>query len=312
MRSRISVAWRAVWLAGLAALPAFAAALPAAASEGAQPAVPAEFARIHDGEDGRPRALQVAIVRYAPADGRDVSIELVSAVHVGDRRYYRDLNERFRDYDVLLYELVLQDDSGGGQPAFDKGVISNMQIGMKDALDLAFQLEEIDYAADNFVHADMSSTMLADSMADRGESLYVYLWRLFFVAIDDYASDPLGIRDIGLMTAMLNGDERALKVAIAREMVKATHGGDFLGGADGSAIIAARNEHAIGVLLSQLDDGASRLGLFYGAAHMPDLDTRLTGELGFERVNVEWVDAWDLASSAAEETGNDASSPTSR
>lgn len=256
----------------------------------------AEFARVDENAGGRPRALQVAIVSYAPANA-GYSVDLISAVHIGDRAYYEELNERFRDYDALLYELVVPDGADGGRNlALDRGIMSTLQIGLKDALGLAFQLEEIDYAAPNFVHADMSSSMLAASMRERGESLYVYFWRLFYTAISDYARDPLGLNDLATVSSLLGASEGdAVKIALAYEMVRATREGDFLGGDNGSALIAARNEHALGVLRAELDGGSRRIGLFYGAAHMPDLEERLTRDFGLERVRVEWTDAWRLA-----------------
>lgn len=268
---------------------------PAAAADDA-PTPPAEFARVDVDSDGRPRALQVAIVSFAPADSA-YTVDLISAVHIGDKAYYEALNERFRAYDALLYELVVPDGTRDGRELdFDGSIMSSMQIGLKDALGLAFQLEEIDYAAPNFVHADMSSSMLAQSMADRGESLYVYFWRLFYLTIREYARDPLGISDLAMLSSLLGATEGdAVKIALAYEMVKATREGDFLGGGNGSALIAARNEHALGVLRAQIDTGSRRIGLFYGAAHMVDFERRLRAELGLERSAVEWTDAWRLA-----------------
>ncbi len=269
-----------------------AAALPAAADG---------FARIDEALPGQPRALQLAIVTYAPADARDFSVDLISAIHIGDREYYQLLNERFRAYDVLLFELVVADpDSAGELNDFDGSWLSRLQVGLKDLLGLAFQLDEIDYGAPNFVHADLSSTMLARSMEERGESLYVYFWRLFFAGIEDYARDPLGLREMSAMTSILAArDDDALKIAIAYEMVKATESGDLLGGEQGSALIAARNEHAMRVLHEQLSRGARRIGLFYGAAHMNDFEQRLAAELGLQRVAVEWADAWRFSAADA-------------
>ncbi len=259
--------------------------------------VRAEFARVVNHPGGKPHALQLAIVRYTAAQTHpDLIVDLISAVHIGDKSYYGALNERFRDYDALLYEMVISAPGRTDLPRDgDRGLLSNLQIGLKDALGLAFQLDEIDYSAGNFVHADLSADMLFASMDERGESLYVYFWRLFYAAIEDYARDPLGIGDMQMMSQMLFApDDSALKILIAHEMVKATHSGDFLGSEDGSAVIASRNAHAIEVLKSQIAAGANSIGIFYGAAHMPDFDQRLVHELGMRRAGVEWADAWRL------------------
>jgi len=257
---------------------------------------PTEFARIDRSASGQPRALQLAIVSYAPADASGYTVDLIGAVHIGDRAYYQALNEHFRGYDAVLFELVIPDPDGSEREYdYTGSVMSQMQIGLKDALGLAFQLDEIDYTAPNFVHADMSRSMLSASMDERGESLYVYFWRLFYAAINDYADDPLGLRDLGLVASLMGkGGNGSLKTAVAYEMVVATREGDFLGGESGSALIAARNEHAIGVLREQIDSGVRRIALFYGAAHMTDLERRLVDELGLVPTAVDWTDAWLL------------------
>lgn len=70
-----------------------------------------EFVRISNDETGEPQALQVSIVRYASADGLDnFYVDLVSAVHIGDKSYYQQLNQRFQDYDAVLFELVIPEE----------------------------------------------------------------------------------------------------------------------------------------------------------------------------------------------------------
>ena len=153
-----------------------------------------EFARIDHDADKRPRALQMSIASYVPAAGNSLlRVDLVGAIHIGDARYYAELNERFRDYDVLLYELIAP--SGGvssNRLEKRKGILSSTQIGMTKLLDLSFQLDEVNYDAGNFVHADLTPEELRASMDERGESLYVYFWRIFFATLNEYAKDPLG------------------------------------------------------------------------------------------------------------------------
>lgn len=253
------------------------------------------FARVDTDDGGRARALQLAITRYEPArEADDVVIDLISAVHIGDKDYYQVLNRRFAGYDVVLYELVTANPELASDPQRAAGgLLSSLQIGMKDALGLAFQLDEIDYGAANLVHADLSGEQLLTSMDERGESLYVYFWRLFYTVIEEYARDPLGLQQADALSRMLMHDEKdAFKIVLAEELVRAAQAGDFLGNEQGSALIAARNERAIEVLREQIARGRKRIGIFYGAAHMPDFDKRLTGQLGMQRVGEEWQDAW--------------------
>ena len=279
---------------------ALAIAVPAPAGEALPAAVaPTAFARIASDGHGRPVSLQLAIVRYAPPDER-YTVDLISAIHVGDSAYYQDLNERFLAYDALLYEMIVSADSaepgegtGAGSVTRGLGLITVMQNGLKDLLELTYQLDEIEYDATNFVHADMTSAMLAESMAERDESLYVYFWRAFFAAMDDYGRDPLGLGDLQLLSgAIASGRHDALKISLAHDLVATSFTPDVFGGEHGSALIEARNEHAVGVLEAQIEAGSQHIGIFYGAAHMPDFERRLVNDLDLQKTAVEWVDAW--------------------
>jgi hypothetical protein len=263
------------------------------------------FTRIATDDDERPRALQMSIVTYEPRDGKDIlSVDLVSAIHIGDPSYYTELNERFREYDVLLYELVApQDAVASNRLEKRKGLLSTTQVGMTKLLDLAFQLDEINYDQTNFVHADLSPEELRQSMADRGESLYVYFWRIFFATLDEYAKDPLGLRDLEMLSTMVaSGQDDSLKTMIAYEMTNIEKVQDILGEDSGSAVIGARNQRAIDVLKGEIESGAKRIGIFYGVAHMPDLEERLLDQLGLRYTSTDWVDAWRLGNRSADDT----------
>lgn len=256
-----------------------------------------QFARVVEDAEGVPRALQLAIVTYVPRHGAtEVSVDLVSAVHVGDAAYYADLNRRFREYDALLYELIAPEGTVVAKAAKQrKGFISKTQVAMKGLLDLSFQLDEIDYSRENFVRADLTPTELSQSMTDRGESLYTYFWRIFSTSLMEYAKDPLGLRDWQMLSSMLTGeDDNSLKTMLAYEMTNMDQVRDILGSDSDSAIIGARNERAVQVLRAQIDAGAKRIGVFYGAAHMADMEKRLLDELALTRSELVWVDAWEL------------------
>lgn len=256
-----------------------------------------EFARVDVDAEGAPRALQMSITRYVPAEGnRLLEIDLVGAVHIGDPAYYADLNRRFEDYDVLLYELIAPADAVRSDRLNErKGLLSKTQVGMTHLLDLSFQLDEIRYDAANFVHADLSPRELRESMEERGESLYVYFWRIFFASLDEYAKDPLGLRDVELLSGMLSaGQDDTFKTMMAYEMTNLDAVQDMLGDDSDNAVIGARNQRAIDVLEREIGSGAKRIGIFYGVAHMPDLEERLLDQLDLTYEGTEWVDAWLL------------------
>ena len=260
---------------------------------------PTAFARVAVDEQEKPTALQLAIVTYVSRDdSRNISVDLISAIHVGDKAYYAELNDRFENYDALLYELIAPKDTVVDRTAEEReGFVSNAQLILKNILDLTFQLDEIDYNKPNFVHADLSPAELSQSMDERDESLYVYFWRVFYASMDEYAKDPLGIRDWQMLSAVLAAnDDNAIKVLIAYEMTDLKQMRKILGDDSESAVIGARNERAIEVLRSIVDSGTDRMriGIFYGVAHMLDLEERLVNEMGLVRQEVLWIDAWKL------------------
>lgn len=254
---------------------------------------PEEFIRLAEDEQGKPRALQVALARYADGQGRQ--LDLVSAVHVADRDYFVDLQQRFGGYDIVLYELVGSPDGEGERPSgTGMGLVSLLQGGMKDALGLAFQLDEIDYERANFVHADMTTAEFADSMKEREETwlgTFMQLWAASAVMQSRSSKPP----EAALLKVLLADDRQAaFKRVMAESLVEQQQVLEVLAGEEGSVLITERNRKALSVLERELDDGARSVALFYGAGHMPDFHRRLTGEYGFELEQFEWLDAWEL------------------
>src|SRR5262249_15762029 len=89
-------------------------------------------------------------------------------VHIGERAYYKKLNKIFEQYDVLLYELV---GPQGATPVKGKrsdNPLAWVQRLMTLVLDLDSQLEHIDYAKKNFVHADLSPGQMGEAIKKRG------------------------------------------------------------------------------------------------------------------------------------------------
>ena len=142
------------------------------------------FLRITRDAARRPIALETSIVTYvetpqaAAAAGRrePLEVDLVGAVHLGSRQYYDTLDRLFTDYDAVLYELVAPDNARVPKPGRKpSGAIGSAQQGLTKMLGLEFQLDQIDYAARNFVHADLSPKEFDAAMAKRGESW----WTMF-------------------------------------------------------------------------------------------------------------------------------------
>lgn len=287
----------ALLLAWLAAIP-----LPAVGQEVAEKA---EFLRLSRDDRGEPLSLDTSIVRYRNAaagkDGREpLEVDLVGAVHLGTKAYYDTLDRLFRDYDAVLYELVAPDNARVPKPGRkSSGAIGSAQQGLTTMLGLEFQLEQIDYTAKNFVHADLSPKEFDAAMAKRGESWWTMFMKLMRegAARAEKASGKGGA-DVGFgdLFGILFGSNR--EVRLRRIMAEQFTDMEVLtaafGGEEGSSLITDRNAAALDVLKNQVTAGKRRIAIFYGAAHMDDFDERLREDFQLEPFETDWLEAWDL------------------
>ena len=276
-----------------------------------------------------PQSLDTSIIRFVPTDEKlakaGVTVDLIGAIHIGDQAYFQKLDKSFKQYDALLYEMVAEKDETGGAPqrwedrdqpgtgtaqaprktsvseekSFEAGmtVIGGMQLGAKDMLGLAFQLDGINYNAPNMVHADMSPEEFAQKMKDRGESFFTMFMQLFMQGLaQQRANKQGGASDVALLFAFFSSDrELALKRVLAKQFAEVDIL-DMLGGEKGSTIITERNLIALDVLSEQLAKGKKRIGIFYGAGHLGDMSRRLVSDFGMKFTGEKWVEAWNLRS----------------
>ncbi len=227
-----------------------------------------------------------------------VTVSLVSVVHVGDRVYYEALQKLFESYDAVLYEMIRDRDV---EPSQDMGTdhpVSQLQIGMKTLLELEFQLDRIDYGRTNFVHADLDPATFASLQAERGESIFGLLFKAALEEQRRQSTDPnAGLNPFAVLFALTADDSaRQLKFLLGQQMGQMENmlaGIDQTADGKGSAILSGRNEHVMKVLAAQTGQGRKKLAIFYGAGHMPDLEKRLIEE-DFKQVGEDWQTAWDI------------------
>ena len=236
-----------------------------------------ETVRIEKNHDGRITALLTPIIQLENKHG--VKVDLIGAVHVGDEEYYSYLEERFKTYDALLYELITS--------APDERPSKSDQEKLKTVLGLQYQLDSLNYNAPNFVHADITKDEFSNSMKERGESfLNMFLKMMFSVEQDE----KLGFK---LFLSFFSPKKELLrKRALAEQLAASDKLLSMFIEDEGSTILTVRNDRAIKVLNDQIKKGNRNLGIFYGAAHLKDLETKLRAL--FFPVNTEWIKAWDL------------------
>ena len=136
-------------------------------------------------------------------------------------------------------------------------------------LNLTGQMENIDYTAKNFVHADLTNEEFTDLQKERGESLFG-----FALKAAKNAPEPAKQPDPAkLLAAMLSGKSNLVKLEIVHTLGQ---GDDQIAAFAGeSVIISDRNQRCLEVMNRELAAGHKKLGVFYGAAHFPDMEKRL-------------------------------------
>ncbi len=266
-----------------------------------------EFIRVV--ETATATELQTAVAAYEK-DG--VTLDLVGAVHIADRKYYQGLNRRFERYDALLFEGIGGDrpaaapvaelalPEGEGLPEDEEGLpaerpkanLSGLHAAYQagsDWLGLSYQMQEVDYSKENFVHADVTLEEFAALQAERGETLAGFMFKTSLQKPTKVAGkQPSSFR---LLTSLVSGNKNGVK----REFVHSLGSGvdQVAGLTDDNVIIGDRNAKCLEVLDREVAAGRKKLGIFYGAAHFPDMERRLI-EAGWKKTGTEWVTAWDV------------------
>ena len=246
-----------------------------------------DFLRVEHSEDKA--LLQPAASTYKKDD---IKVTLLGAVHIADKAYYTDLNKRFKTYDRLLFEMI-----GGDQlPKIQKreamgkktkpSTLGRVYQMASSFLDLTDQKTEIDYTAENFVHADLTHNEYQKLQDERDESLLGFALEAAQEA--DPANEP---STVALMAALLTGNSNKVKLLLIDSLA----GGDeaMSGLAKPSVIITDRNAKALKVLDARIKAGDRNLGIFYGAAHFPDLEKSLL-KMGYKKTKQEWLTAWSV------------------
>lgn len=253
-------------------------------------------------EEEKTDSLQTAVMSYESP--QKVKVDLVGAIHIADKAYFDGLNLRFKKYDAVLYELVGpafedRDKPEVKQEAAKLQWVGQLQTLMRDTLKLHGQLEGIDYRAKNFVHADMDLSQFSQTQTQKQESFFsLYLKAM---KAQEAASEKRGgsgdSSAAGLAMLLkiftMKDSSTELKRMLAREFDSVE---DIMAGiesGDGTVLVGERNKFALQVLDKEIASGKRNLAIFYGAAHLGDMEQRLL-QKGYKRTKVEWLKAWDM------------------
>jgi hypothetical protein len=260
------------------------------------------YLRVTDGEDGT-RILEIAVRTLRTGDGSERRIHLVGISHIGTQAYYDRIQQVLEGMDLVLFEGV-----GGDREAFlnrDPALDADeLQPALARAVGLRFQLHAMDYSRPHFVNSDLSPGELVALFAgDNPAELSAEGLARLEATLESMQGDGL---NAGVMRMFLRGIERhppfALGVRWALVEILGAVRGD-LGSVQGlpedigdmlRILLRKRNDVVIRDVAAVLDgeDAPREIAIFYGAAHMHELEARLGAELGFWPEQTLWLPAF--------------------
>lgn len=239
--------------------------------------------------------LDIAVTDFRPAKPGP-TVHLFGVVHIADARYYEKVQRELDAYDVVLYEGVK--DAGLSAVEWQRKLLDRsgdagaMQQELAEWFGFSFQLAAIDYGRPNLVHADMSMEQFDEAGAGK-----------FGMGSVAERAMPGGVRStwegVRRLGRVVLGQPGPLQ-SLARRQFAETMGtqdiGTSLDFAPGLSDLLLNRRNA--VVMERLDAElaatlARSVCIFYGAAHMPDLASRL-GARGYVRSGGRWLRAWAL------------------
>lgn len=277
------------------------------------PAAPAagKYLRYVEPKDGKAGGLEVAVMHFVHPKGGP-RIDLVSAVHIADKSYFKNVQAVLETSDLVLYEAVKSKDadvadfkSGEGD---EDNVVRQLQRMVAEWFGLAFQLEEIVYTRPHFVHADLTLEEFnaeagaapesdtegegePDPKPDAGKKTAPQL--------------PAGFGDLKSQLEMLKGMGPLMKGPMGKQvkrMLARTMGTSDVAGMLQASLPEATTELLLdkrnAVVIERIKEYAPKtkgaIAVFYGAGHMADIEKTLVEKMGYRRAGGRWMSAWAI------------------
>lgn len=260
------------------------------------------FLRIQDGGGGT-RILEIAVRTLRAPNDAPLRIHLVGVSHIGTQAYYDALQALLDGMDLVLFEGV-----GGDREEFlqrdPEADAEELQPALARALGLRFQLHAMDYGRPHFVNSDLSPGELmaffsgqspgdftreglarleATMSAIQGQGLEADLSRLFLGMMSRHPPFALGVRwALVEILGAVRGDLAAVQ-GLPEDVSQLFR-----------VLLRERNAVVIADLARLMDRPAPprNVAVFYGAAHMHELQKRLTRDFEFQVEDSLWLPAF--------------------
>ncbi len=267
---------------------------------------------------------QTAIRRFTPLHGNGPSVYLVAAIHIGEKSYYKQLQQFLDKQGVVLYEGVRP----SRRAATTKSVraarlhtssVAEPPVGIQkklsDALNLQFQRDGIRYDRSQFRNSDLDwDTMNAlatkagpdtqKRLAELKNSVsggpnVTRTGQIVDKVLTVSASTPFvaAILRRLLVTALCDSDKIRALAGLKQEQNGPSNSAKKLD----SILLDERNKVVLADLKSLLKPSKrtpkplQSIAIFYGAAHMKDIEQHLISDLGYRPAEAQWLTAIQAA-----------------
>jgi hypothetical protein len=190
-------------------------------------------------------------------------------------------------------------------------MVGMFQRFLTNTLKLQFQLDAINYKRPNFVHADLDYETFEQLQSERGESMMSLMMNSALYSMGKGDAQQIGLPDLLGALGSPNRD-RQLRLLLARQFKDIDDQIAAMQGKDGTVLLTERNKAAMKALNQTMMKGKKNIGIFYGGAHLRDMEQRLY-KIGFTKIGVTYRTAWNMpAPPATQPTTRAATRPAVR
>lgn len=253
--------------------------------------------------------LQIAVREFVPRGGAQPVIWLAGVSHVGESNYYARLQKLLDAQGLVLYEGVTDRASRAAKrPPVEspEDELGSLQNTMAESLGLAYQLNSIDYDRKHFRNSDLTIEEIAQLMAREGPAGKPGKTAQEFEKLMELMQGDSLIGALVGGILKLIGSNPKLQAMMKLAMIEML--GRFKGDLsqfEGLApewqrlmeiLLRARNDAVLKDLQTELSQRApaKSIAIFYGAAHMEDLERRVTERFGYRLGRELWLPAFSV------------------
>lgn len=249
-------------------------------------------------------AARLCIREFRPVSGKGPTVFLAGAIHIGDPGYYQALQKHLDAQEVVLFEGVRSTDAAFNRRQREKRKgDADTYSRLSRALGMVSQTTQLDYRRAHFRNADLTLEEIradldraAKEPGEAGEAARAAVAQFAFLESFLMGDNPLLSAALWFVEhdSSLRARMRLMVVAQTAKMAGGG-GGDnpILSGRLMETIIKERNDAALGGLAKVLAQkpGVGSVSIFYGAAHLKDMEEKLASRFGYRPVHSEWLTA---------------------